>query len=82
MTVYQVKLRWVAFAFVVIFLLYGVALALAGVAILLGDHLVGGIGTMVAGGALAFYGVKVARDARRGHYAPWLRDIPHLPEIG
>jgi len=79
MTFFQVKLGWVAFAFVAIFLLYGLGLAAAGVALLLGGYIVGGIAAVVAGTALLAYGVKVALRARRGHYAAWLRDIPHCP---
>lgn len=79
MTFFPVKLGWVAFGFVAIFVLYGMALAVTGIAILLGDHIVGGIAAVVAGSALAAYGVKVAVDARRGRFAHWLRDIPHCP---
>jgi Flp pilus assembly protein TadB len=79
MTFHHVKLGWVAFAFVTVFVFYGLGLAGAGIAMLLGDHIVGGVAAVAAGSALAVYGVKVALDARRDRFAEWLRDIPHCP---
>jgi amino acid transporter len=75
MTFFPVKLGWVAFAFVAIFVLFGLALALAGIAILAQAQVLGGLAAMMAGVALAVYGVKLGVEARDGRFPGWLRDI-------
>jgi amino acid transporter len=75
MAFFPVTLRWVAFAFVALFLLFGLALAIAGIAILTRVQVVGGLAAIVAGSALAIYGVKLGVNAHSGDFPEWLRDI-------
>ena len=81
MTFFPVKLGWVAFAFVAIFVLFGLALAVAGIGIVARAHIFGGLAAIVAGGALAVYGVKLGVDAHAGRFPEWLRDIRHSPPL-
>jgi hypothetical protein len=74
---FPVKLGWVAFAFVAIFLLFGLALAVAGIAIVVQRQVLWGLVAIVAGAALASYGVKIGLDGRAGRFPEWLRDIRH-----
>ena len=75
MAFFPVTLRWVAFAFVALFVLFGLALAIAGIAVLTRGPVVGGLAAMVAGSALVIYGVKLGVNARSGDFPEWLRDI-------
>ena len=77
MMLFPVKLGWVAFAFVAIFLLFGLALAVAGIAIVAQAQVLWGLVAVGAGAALASYGVKLGVDARAGRFPEWLRDIRH-----
>jgi hypothetical protein len=77
MVFFPVKLGWVAFAFVTIFLVLGLALAVAGIAILAQAQVLGGLAATVAGVGLATYGIKLGVDARAGRFPEWLRDIRH-----
>jgi len=70
----QMKVWHVAIAFVVMFILYGVALAIVGIAIV-GSHLLGGTAAIIAGTALTAAGVKLAVDTRRGRFQKWLLDV-------
>ena len=75
MAFFPVTLRWIAFAFVALFTLFGLALAIAGIAILTRVQVVGGLAAIVAGSALAIYGIRLGVNAHSGHFPEWLRDI-------
>jgi hypothetical protein len=75
MAFFPVTLRWIAFAFVALFVLFGLALVIAGIAVLTRIQVAGGLAAMAAGAALAIYGVKLGVNARSGDFPDWLRDI-------
>jgi hypothetical protein len=76
MKLLSMTLRQVAFGFTVIFVVYGLGLAIVGIGIF-PAHILAGLAAIVVGSALATYGVSLAVDAHRGRFPDWVRDIPH-----
>jgi len=68
------KLRYVTFGLAAIFVVYGLGLAVVGVGVVQAQML-GGVAAVVAGAALAVYGVILAVDAHRDRFPDWIRDL-------
>jgi len=68
------KLRYLAFGLAVIFVVYGLGLAIVGVGVL-HTPILGGVVAGVAGVTLAVYGVVLAVGAHRDRFPDWIRDL-------